>query len=608
MARDTVATEDAALAELGSQRSRPPWMEGAAALPFAGLTPDEFEVLCFLLLRRENQASEVLYYGKTGDAGRDVVVRANNAAPAFYQCKHYSGTVGIGEVRAELAKLFCNVHSGVLLEKPDTLTFLVTTDLSAPAQDLLDNQDRWKNVARDALESHLGQKADDKLLEFATTWWPRFPRTNGAELSDRLRQFPELIKQFFSYKKVVEGSLEQLTPTLASIQEGIARLQVQFDDAHRSAPPQTADILRRMESANTGLSFKAVVQASGETMFTVAPRPGTNVEVGKLRFPPGEKGDAGREKLRQLEDFGRPARLEPGEFEWVSSLKGVPPERDDATTRVLELHPSLPREPIAVEISSGEGADAVTIIRFTRARVLRLGRREMEIQLRGGDLAGEINLVLGFQGNPNRVTYTRDLSSGPARAARATLDLQLHIAEQRRITIGSIDFAAPLISFDLGPDLAEELEWLRNSRELCHRLEGLAARFNVDLRYPSGDVAPDFARDVELAHAAIEVGRVSERAPGNIATFDVPKSQAEGLLALWEQKCPATIECPYSLPLQVDGVTLPIGDRRLVLEDAQPIGGLDALREMIRSTETPTLSVAMSLSRLIHEFPAFIKP
>lgn len=216
----TIINEPAiAIAELEGPRKKPPWLQGMTSLPFTALTPDEFEVLCFLLLQREHAEAEVLYYGKTGDGGRDVVVRPPGQAPLYFQCKHYAGRVGVNDVRAELAKLFSNLHAGLLPSRPADLTFMLTSDLTAKAQDLLDSQAAWISVAPNALKRHLGKKPDAALLTFANTWWPRLRRVNGVELSDRLRKYPELIEQFFSYRKVVDGSLAEIRPLLETLTE-----------------------------------------------------------------------------------------------------------------------------------------------------------------------------------------------------------------------------------------------------------------------------------------------------------------------------------------------------------------------------------------------------
>src|SRR5688572_20748766 len=119
MARKVVNTPAEAMADLDTNPSRPPWLEHQHALPFWSLSPDEFEIFGFLLVDREHPDDKVQYYGKTGDQGRDIVwVRASDGLVTLIQCKRIAGNVGIGEIRAEMAKLFVNVFTGVIPVKP----------------------------------------------------------------------------------------------------------------------------------------------------------------------------------------------------------------------------------------------------------------------------------------------------------------------------------------------------------------------------------------------------------------------------------------------------------------------------------------------------------
>jgi hypothetical protein len=220
MTRPIISNEREALEEISTGRSKPTWMEGDAKLPFEHLTPDEFEVICFLLLKREWPSHDLVYYGKTGDAGRDIVVRDRGEVIKLYQCKHYSGSVGVDPVKAELAKLYCNVHSGAVPVRPSEVVFLVTTDLTAPANDLLDRRDDWQGHASAALRKHLKRDPEAELIELAHTWWPTFGREIGIELSLRIRYHSDLMSAFFSYQKVVtEELLEPIRTDLRQLRE-----------------------------------------------------------------------------------------------------------------------------------------------------------------------------------------------------------------------------------------------------------------------------------------------------------------------------------------------------------------------------------------------------
>src|SRR4030095_1684058 len=169
MSRPVISSEEEALRNLGPAPSRPDWSERALLLPFDRLSGDEFEIFCYLLLRREHPKDEVTYYGKTADLGRDIIHRRQAGGVELVQCKCYSGNIGVGEIREELAKLFTNLFSGAIPERPTRIWFYVARDLTPPARDLL-AQEHWVEIAERALTDHLKKAPPPDLLEFARTW------------------------------------------------------------------------------------------------------------------------------------------------------------------------------------------------------------------------------------------------------------------------------------------------------------------------------------------------------------------------------------------------------------------------------------------------------
>jgi tetratricopeptide (TPR) repeat protein len=219
-----VSDEQGALQELGPIAEKAEWRERHNCLPFHLLSDDAFEICCFILLLREHPGEKIYYYGKTGDRGRDIVRRHPDGTVEFVQCKRYGSTLGVGEVREELAKLCVNVFLQRLPEVPDRVTFYVVPDLSSDAQDLLSSQEKWKAAAAKALEDHLREKASPQLLQFAQAWWPKPDRVTEVALAERARQQPDLIERFFAVRKVIDGSVTQLLPLLRDIREEIRTL------------------------------------------------------------------------------------------------------------------------------------------------------------------------------------------------------------------------------------------------------------------------------------------------------------------------------------------------------------------------------------------------
>jgi hypothetical protein len=115
--------------------------------------------------------------------------------------------VGIGGIRKELAKLFTNLFRKVIPVRPDRVTFYVAPDLTNPTKDLLLRQSRWIGEAEAALREHLGRKPPEALLDFARTWWPKFGWESAIALTDRAKRHQDLQDEFFSLRKIVDGSL-----------------------------------------------------------------------------------------------------------------------------------------------------------------------------------------------------------------------------------------------------------------------------------------------------------------------------------------------------------------------------------------------------------------
>lgn len=170
------------------------------------MSGDEFEVFCFLLLKREHPEEKVYHYGKTGDAGRDIVHVRLDGTVRLIQCKCYGSRVGIAEIRKELAKLYANIFNKVIPQRPAEVAFYIVPDLTSPAASLLDDQQKWRSAAPDALKAHLGKKPPTELLEFANSWWPTWDRENALCLTERCEKHPELRDQFFGVKKVIDAS------------------------------------------------------------------------------------------------------------------------------------------------------------------------------------------------------------------------------------------------------------------------------------------------------------------------------------------------------------------------------------------------------------------
>jgi hypothetical protein len=197
-------------------------------------------VFSYLLLLREYPGERIVYYGKTGDAGRDIVRTAADGTIELVQCKRYTSNVGIGEIRGELAKLCANIFSGLIPAPPARVVFYAVPDLTAPAKDLIQDRSKWLNECDMFLEEHLGEAPSAELAAFARTWWPRFDHEDESRLTERAREQQELIEEFFQMRHVITGSITELEPRLAGMEQSMGEMRDRFEGVFGGAAPAAA--------------------------------------------------------------------------------------------------------------------------------------------------------------------------------------------------------------------------------------------------------------------------------------------------------------------------------------------------------------------------------
>jgi len=264
MLRTVVTAESEARAEIDAGRAKPGEREGRHTLPFQVLSDDEFEVFCFLLLKREYPHDDVRYYGKTGDGGRDIVHRratSNGVTIRLIQCKRYQSNVPASVVREDMAKIWVNVFNGTIPDRPDDLVFYAVPDLTNPAKGLIDSQDRWRQEAVKAIKDHLKKAVPEELARHAAVWWPN-PTSEGAlSLTERARKHAELIEEFFAVKKVIDGSVgdvtnaicERVLPPLANLAARLGCVEQALVGRSAGSPAAVGDFKAAFTRASTGL-------------------------------------------------------------------------------------------------------------------------------------------------------------------------------------------------------------------------------------------------------------------------------------------------------------------------------------------------------------------
>lgn len=258
--RPVVRTEEDARRELDPRLSLVLWREADLALPFDRLSWDRFEIFSYLLLKREHPGEEIVYYGKTGDGGRDIVRYREDGSVELIQCKRYSGNVEVGDIRGELAKLFANLHSGEIPIKPDSvsrISFYAASDLTAGAKDLLRYPEKWREIAEKALTKHLRRSPSPDLLQFALSWWPEegfFPEI-AVDLTQRAEHHKALIEEFFRIRKVVDGSVPDIVAGVeVVIEKALDRRKVRITE-DQSSDRTWESFFDEVEQGNASYSY-----------------------------------------------------------------------------------------------------------------------------------------------------------------------------------------------------------------------------------------------------------------------------------------------------------------------------------------------------------------
>ncbi len=207
-------------------------------LHFDALSPQDFERLCFWLVRREGY-ERVEYLGEAGnDRGRDVTAWKEDRLWVF-QCKRVQ-KFGLATAKAEIQKLrnlpaIDQLRPLPFIEQPDELVFVVSRKVG------VDLREKIREAWGDASTCH---------------FW------SSAELDERVKRHPEIIEEFFGrpsppdrlwtaprrnphytgreivlkeiYKRLQEGGSAALSQAITGL-GGIGKTQTSIEYCHRHA-------------------------------------------------------------------------------------------------------------------------------------------------------------------------------------------------------------------------------------------------------------------------------------------------------------------------------------------------------------------------------------
>lgn len=211
-------------------------------LPVGGLTPLQFEQLCVRLARQEGHPRRCRRYGKPGQKqyGIDIYSRLANARYVTYQCKRYA-TFTSADVTDAVAKFL----SGPWAARSDRFV-LCTSDDSADDRKVQEEVERQTDS--------LAALTPPIAFEF----W------DAEELSDRLRDEPDIVRQFFGphwFRRFLgddepaTGNTTELAVMIQeAVREGQAPLVVSLAWAPAILRPRLEDLVRENPTAFRRLS------------------------------------------------------------------------------------------------------------------------------------------------------------------------------------------------------------------------------------------------------------------------------------------------------------------------------------------------------------------
>ncbi len=607
MERTKYIGEDAARKDLGTPQSKPGCLESQHSLQFEYLSPDEFEIFCYLLLLRENLGENIYYYGKTGDAGRDIIRHRRDGSVELVQCKRYQNNVGLPEIKTEIAKLFANLDNKTITEQPNQVTFYVVPDLTAPAQDLIDHHSKWIEMAETSLTAYLKKEPPVQLLQFAKSWCPQLHKETALNLTERARKHPDLIEEFFSYKKVIDPNdpkfnilIKQNEQIFKQNEQILERLLYLQPAKIANAPDDiqeflSHEFLTKSEQKNPGLSF-TMQRSTQETVLIIQSKPGGGSGTyGTLSFPNTAARRQGQQKFKIFEEQGRDIRLELGEYEWTWA----------PTLSLLEMQGELeiravPQPEISVSLECLQDGEVVASVEFTNFRFVRLGTHEIEFCVKGGHLAGLITAVVSFQNKPLTFNLAANLGCVKPDKAKRTLQLLLALLHGGQLQIKSLPSDAPLSIGSIVNNIHLREEQLEEYIRLLDYLIKINREFALDLRYPKIFDA-DAENTAKLIVSAIEHGQVEY--PRGIIRLNDRRQDALELIKGLQTGEPLQLAVDEERNYQLLGQPLPIGKSRIVFENIFPIDGLPALEQAVQDLpESDQLQIALQYDRAVESF------
>jgi hypothetical protein len=473
---------------------------GPRTFDFGSLSPDQFEDLCFGVVRLEFPDAVRL---AGPDHGLDSMLSSDleGRAPRGWQAKRFTGSVSWPQCRESLRR-------AIEHHDPRHLTFCFARDLTAPQHRLF---------VRHLVEPHLERKVD---------YW------GASELTARLNTHLGLVvaRRFFGdpvgdvdrIARAVRagGDIRGAGDVLerqSAIGEFLAgqdpyffyQTSVREQDAPEA--PSAPGTAVRLERIRDGIAARIDVQPrTSDALSTHGP-------AGRLLFSDDDEGIRARKAFRRFRERGGRLELNEG----VSfAMDRVPPGLADVVDKLGE---PIPGRIVVEQLGAGvwpvvlrarpahsDGAEAEVPLRL-RPAPEAASDDEVTIQDRFGGLDVSINLRRGDDADRGSLTWRYDVDDSPAVEQRQALRFLVAAHLGAQVDLHAVDDDRPLVSMTSDP--AELDPWLAQLLDLFDALVRMERMSGITF-----DIPEEF--DEQTGLTILEVGRMLRDGGASVSWSD----------------------------------------------------------------------------------------
>ncbi|MEO1123346.1 MAG: restriction endonuclease [Cyanobacteria bacterium J06639_16] len=598
--RNKVDSSETALQELGNDRSNPPWLENNVSLPFTSLSPDEFEIFCYLLLKLENPEADIYYYGKTGDAGRDIIIKRTDGSTELVQCKRYERNIGPAETRSEILKIYTNVRRKIIPEKPDIVTFYVAPDFTPKAKDLIVYSEKRSEL--------VDQEFSAEDQNFFPEWQPEFKIQTSIDLTQRAHKFQDLINSFFTVRSVVDNTAVERNhrDILLAIKE---LKEISLRQSSPNTPETIQAQLDRVGEDNPGLDFSLTHTSSKIPKLTVTSK-GNSVDFAKLIFPSTDSGNRGITKFKSLVEEGRAIELKPDEYDWQWTIKLSDFSPIPCQIKELVLKPNIPITKIPCKLEILDDDKPAFEISFSYFHISRIGTKEIECCINQGQLHGNLKFVSKIEESLTYLEYEGiDLCSVEISQAKIIVELMMALYEFRKIRVVSLENGEILIDNSNAKIINNNLggEQYRVKLEFIKSIQKINHIFGLDLRYPQSIDSTDL-KEINALLEIVEKGRI-ERTEGHISLSYSPQ-QALNIIDQFDNSKEYDLEfAAAETEIKLLGEKINLGSTKYVLKDIYLKEDIELLKQKFtraKNSGIETVDLGLDYSKSIEIYSNWI--